>query len=173
MLNTYQRARMMRAVMMNTYQRARMMRAVLFVAVFIAVQLVGVTAADAATHYIRAGAAGSANGNDWTNAYTNLPVKLVRGDTYYIADGIYTAHDFDDPVTGSTYIYVRKATTASHGTNTGWNSTYGEGEALFIGSGTIWTISTSYLDIDGQIGYGKSPGKFGFRLYSTDRKSVV
>ena len=38
-------------------------------------------------HYVRAGATGLNNGSDWNNAWTSLPATLVRGDTYYIADG--------------------------------------------------------------------------------------
>jgi len=41
----------------------------------------------AANHYVRAGATGAGDGSDWENAYTQLPPNLVRGDTYYIADG--------------------------------------------------------------------------------------
>src|SRR5688572_27675121 len=46
---------------------------------------------EGANHFIRAGATGAANGNNWTDAWTSLPSSLVRGDTYYIADGTYPA----------------------------------------------------------------------------------
>jgi len=123
--------------------------------------------AQAANHYVRQGATGNASGSDWTNAYTSLPSTLVRGDTYYIADGTYGSYTFDDPLSGSSFIYIKKATSSSHGTDTGWNSTYGDGEALFSSSGILWNVKTGYLDIDGQKGTGKSPGTYGFRLYST------
>ena len=42
-------------------------------------------------HYIRK-AVDNTTGNDWTD----LPASLVRGDTYYIADGAYTNYVFDD-----------------------------------------------------------------------------
>ena len=58
---------------------------ILFVAIF------GVAAsAEAANHYVRQGAGGS--GGDWTNAYSDLPSTLTRGDTYYVADGTYSSH---------------------------------------------------------------------------------
>jgi hypothetical protein len=45
------------------------------------------TMASAANHYVRAGASGNGSGADWTNAYTDLPGSLTRGDTYYVAAG--------------------------------------------------------------------------------------
>lgn len=121
----------------------------------------------AANHFVRAGATGTGSGTDWTNAYTALPTTLIRGDTYFIADGTYGPYNFNTPLSGTTAIYIKKATLTSHGTETGWNDTYGDGEALFTSSGLLWTVKTGYLDIDGQKGTGKSPGTYGFRLYST------
>ena len=85
----------------------------------------------AASHFIRSGATGANNGNDWTNAWTNLPTTLVRGDTYYIADGTYASHTFNDNASGTNYIYLKKATVADHGTSTGWLDSYGDGQAIF------------------------------------------
>jgi len=97
-------------------------------------------------HYIRPGATGSNNGSDWVNAYTSLPSNLVRGDTYYLADGSYGSYTFDDSVSGTTLITVKKATTEDHGTATGWNSSYGDGQAIF----KSWVFSSDYYYIDGQ-----------------------
>lgn len=105
----------------------------------------GTMSAEAANRYVRAGASGSANGADWVNAYNALPSTLVRGDTYYIADGSYPAYTFNDPVSGSMVITVKKATVAAHGTDTGWNNTYGDGQAAF----GAFSIQTAYLVIDG------------------------
>ncbi|MGZ3795773.1 MAG: hypothetical protein ACXVB1_05390, partial [Pseudobdellovibrionaceae bacterium] len=124
----------------------------------------------AANHYIRSGAVGNGSGSDWTNASTSLPQSLFRVDTYYIADGTYGPYTFNTPLSGSSFIYIKKATLTSHGTDTGWNSTYGDGEALFSSSDVLWYIQTGYLDIDGQKGTGKSPGNYGFRLYSTSSR---
>ena len=120
----------------------------------------------AADRFVRAGATGTGTGNDWINAYTTLPPTLIRGDTYYIADGNYGSYNFNDPLSGSSFIYIKKATIGSHGNDTGWNSSFGDGEALFSSSGNVFNVTTGYLDIDGQVGSGKSAG-YGFRLYST------
>jgi hypothetical protein len=39
-------------------------------------------------HYVRQGVTGSNDGSNWTNAYTSLPAKLIRGHTYYIAQTV-------------------------------------------------------------------------------------
>jgi hypothetical protein len=108
---------------------------------------------EAATYYIRAGAAGNKSGMDWVNALPQLPATLVRGNTYFIADGTYPGYTFDDPQNGA-WIYIKKATPASHGTSTGWQNAYGDGKAIF---GPL-KFSTGYYEINGQTGGG--PGKW-------------
>ena len=102
------------------------------------------------TVYIRSGATG--NGTDWTNALPALPSTLTRGYTYYIADGTYGSYTFDDAVSGTQLITVKKATATDHGTNTGWVSTYGDGRAEL---GAL-TFSTDYYVVDGQKGSGSA-----------------
>ncbi len=80
-------------------------------------------------YYIRSGSSG--NGSSWSNAAGNLPGTLTRGTTYYLADGSYGAHTFADNASGSTYIYIKKATDADHGNGAGWVSSYGVGQAVF------------------------------------------
>jgi hypothetical protein len=120
-----------------------------------------------ANHYIRSGASGT--GSDWTNALPDLPASLVRGDVYYVADGTYKPHVFGDAISGTTLITIKKATVADHGTSTGWSDSYGDGEALFSGNGTLWTFkpNVGYYEIIGQRGNSNIPGSYGFRLYST------
>jgi hypothetical protein len=125
------------------------------------------TSAFAANHYIRAGAIGANNGNNWTDAWTDLPTSFVRGDTYYVADGNYGAHVFNTANSGTTYIYIKKATASVHGTDTGWNASYGDGQAVFYANNAdIWTISTGYWDFDDVTGCG--PGSWetghGFKV---------
>jgi hypothetical protein len=86
-----------------------------------------------ANKYIRQGAAGTGSGDDWTNAYTDIPAALTRGDTYYFADGSYASsgYTFDDNHSGTTRIILKKATAADHGTETGCVTTYGDGQADF------------------------------------------
>jgi hypothetical protein len=122
----------------------RMLRYAVFVLLTVLVPAVSF----AANHYVRAGATGANNGMDWANAHTALPSTLVRGDVYYIADGSYGSQTFDDATSGSTYIYVKKATAASHGTNEGWDPSYGDGQAVF----TSWTVGSDYWDFDGVVG---------------------
>lgn len=116
----------------------------------------------AANHYVRAGASGTRSGTDWTNAYTSLPATLTRGDAYYIADGAYGSYRFDDAVSGSLTITVKKATSFDHGTSAGWQDAYGAGAASF--NGVIF--STSNYILDGSTGGG--PGNwetgFGFKI---------
>ena len=69
--------------------------------------------AQAATHYVRAGATDAQNGSDWTSAYSALPRTLVRGDTYYIASGSYPSYAFNDAQSGTLTITVKKATPCS------------------------------------------------------------
>lgn len=113
--------------------------------------------------YVRAGAAGTGNGSDWNNAFIDLPSSLQRGAIYYVADGTYNRHTFNDAPSGTQKITVRKATVADHGTNTGWDNSYGDGQATFMGG---ISFSTDHYEIDGVTGGG--PGQwrsnFGFRI---------
>jgi len=121
-----------------------------------------------ADHYIRDGATGALDGTSWTDAWDDLPSTLTRGDTYYIADGTYTNYDFNDAEDGTTYIYIKKATESAHGTETGWNSTYGDGVATFTSTVTVWDILTGYWDIDGVVGDGDgSVTAHGFKVELT------
>jgi hypothetical protein len=124
------------------------MKNLMVLTLFLTMLFLGTVSAEAANRYVRAGASGSANGTDWTNAYTTLPSTLTRGDTYYIADGSYGSYTFDDAPSGTTLITVKKATVASHGADTGWDNTYGDGQAIWTG----WRFSgnTGYITLDGQ-----------------------
>lgn len=106
----------------------------------------------ATEHYVRPGATGTGTGADWTNAYTSLPATLVRGDTYYLADGTYGGYTFNTPASGTSVITVKKATVSSHGTSTGWDDSYGDGQVTF----TTWVFTTSYWMVDGVTGSGTS-----------------
>lgn len=107
---------------------------------------------------VRAGATGSGSGLDWTNAYASVPATLVRGATYYIAAGSYGAYTFDDAVSGTTPIVIKRATAASHGPATGWSSAFGDGAAQW----TQVTFATSYWVFDGATGGGPGAWTTGF-----------
>jgi hypothetical protein len=50
-------------------------------------------------HVVTPSGSGAKNGSDWNNAYAGLPSKLVRGDSYYLADGAYPNYTFNtDPM---------------------------------------------------------------------------
>ena len=50
---------------------------------------------------------------------------------------------------GTQYITIKKAIETDHGTNTGWNSDYGDGQAVFTASGGNVDIVAGTLDIAG------------------------
>lgn len=144
-----------------------------FSTLLLAMLFLGSVSAEAANRYVRAGASGSANGIDWTNAFTTLPSVLTRGDTYYIADGSYEGYTFDDAESGTTVTTVQKATTTDHGTNTGWDNSYGDGQATF--SSKIEFVS-SYWVFDGVTGGGPQNNwnqRFGFKITETSDENAV
>jgi hypothetical protein len=102
--------------------------------------------ANAANQYVRPGATGANNGSDWANALTSLPSTLKRGDAYYLANGSYGGYTFNTANSGTTAITIKKAVETDHGTDAGWSSTYGDGQAIF----TNWQIYTDYYVFDGQ-----------------------
>src|SRR4030081_994538 len=85
----------------------------------------------AACHAVSPTGSGSKNGVNWSNAMNQLPSTLVRGDTYYMADGNYAAYNFVTPNSGATTITVKKAQSYDFGRATdgctndisaGWNA---------------------------------------------------
>ncbi|NOR79745.1 MAG: hypothetical protein GQ529_02760 [Methyloprofundus sp.] len=137
--------------------------------------LFGPLYAQAANHFVRQGATGSANGNDWTNAYKSLPANLVRGDTYYIAAGDYPAYTFDDSLSGTSVITVKKATISDHGQNTGWRAAYGGGQAVFD---SILTFKTGNYIFDGQTRNESNwfdGASYGFQVYhnGTELQNII
>jgi hypothetical protein len=102
-------------------------------------------------HYVRDG--GTGDGSAWNNALDAFPSTLTRGDTYYLADGTYPAYVFNDAISGDLTIYIKKATVSNHGIETGWSSTYGDGQAVFTAaSGVVWDIYTDHWDFNGAVG---------------------
>lgn len=140
-----------------------------YISIIILVALFSLSSYAQESHYIRANASGNNSGADWTNAWTELPSTLVRGDTYYLADGTYGAYTFDDAESGSTYIHIRKATEDDHGTGVGWNNTFGDGQADFKAetpgeNQPIIRFRTSYWEFDGVVGEGETISSYGFKV---------
>jgi hypothetical protein len=116
----------------------------------------------AANHYVRSGASGSANGNDWINAYTSLPSSLIRGDIYYVAGGTYSGRTFNTAVSGTSVITIKGATISDHGTDTGWSNAYSVETSPAVWNSTI-TFSTSYWVFDGAVGsLTRTTSAYGF-----------
>lgn len=109
---------------------------------------------------------GTGDGSNWDNAFSDLPESLVRDAQYYVASGVYTTgtpdpyYVFDDAEQNNLYIGIFKATIGDHGTDTGWQDSFGQGAAQL---GMIRFI-TGYYEIDGQIGSGTQG--HGFKLYT-------
>jgi hypothetical protein len=88
----------------------------------------------AANHYICPAATGNHSGADWTNAYTGIgtargnisPRAMVRGDTYYVANGQITPASSQTEFTvadrETSTITILKAIDGANGTNTGWTN---------------------------------------------------
>jgi hypothetical protein len=114
----------------------------------------------AACHAVGPTAAGDGSGSSWANRMNNLPSTLVRGDTYYLADGNYGKYTFTTPNSGTTRITIKKAQAYDYGRasdgcsndiSAGWNAaSMGSGQANwseFYG-GTA-TPQPGYLTLDG------------------------
>src|SRR3989344_1283684 len=112
-------------------------------------------------HYVRTGAIGANNGSDWANAWTTLPATLQRGHTYYIADGVYGGYTFDDALSGNLYIIVKKAIASDHGTETGWQSTYGDEQAIW---GYSVSFTRGYYIFNGSKSTDGVAGSYGFKI---------
>ncbi len=126
--------------------------------------VLGVNVSSAANHYVRSGAAGANNGTSWTDAFTDIPATLVRGDTYFLAGGSYGSHSFSTAASGSTYVYIKKANAADNSSDPGWNPAYASTQAVFNGSPTFH-VAMPYLSIDGVTGSGQSG--YGIALITT------
>lgn len=121
--------------------------------------------ARSATVYVLDG--GSGSGNSWTNALDDLPTTLVRGNLYYLGDGNYASRNFNVASSGTTTIEIRKATEADHGTEPGWSSAHGDGQAVFGGSLTI--TGGDYWIFNGNRGDYFSATPYGIKIdKSTD-----
>lgn len=132
--------------------------------------------ASAANKYLRAGASGTGSGDDWANAYTTLSALesgLSRGDVGYVADGAYGNATFNTAASGTQTITIKKATIADHGTDTGWDNSYGDGQATF--NSTI-TITTPYWVFDGVTrneSNWKDTSAYGFSILANGQDTQI
>lgn len=108
-----------------------------------------------ALHYIRSGASGSNNGSSWANAWTSFAsVTWTRGDTYYLAGGTYNEDvTITKPVSGSSWIYVKKANANDNGGDAGYSSSFSSDVAVING---YLYLKDGYISFDGVTGSEKS-----------------
>ena len=126
----------------------------------------------AACRVVTSTGSGGKTGADWNNAFAGLPPTLVRGDSYYLADGSYSQYIFTTADSGSTLITIKKAISSDHCTATGWIlGTMGSGQAVFnrggghYGTGIV--VRSSNLVINGQVGAGEGTTTYGIKFNST------
>jgi hypothetical protein len=153
------------------------MKTVTFVSALLVFVLGSMAPLFAVNYYVRAGAAGNQNGTDWTNAYNQLPAKLIRGGAYYIAAGTYPAHTFDDPDDGTKVIAIKAVTQADHGTDTGWVSSF-IGQAVFqsattVSSGAMLYFRTDYYTVNGQYRGADWKSGYGFKIDNSNKKAAI
>lgn len=132
--------------------------------------LLGAGALPAANHYIRAGASGSNNGTSWANAWpTFAAAAWTRGDTYYVAGGTYSENvTISAALSGSTYIFVKKANAADNSGDPGWSDTYATTLALISG---YMAMNVGYIEVEGVTGSGTSG--HGIKVFNTDVTPTV
>ena len=129
----------------------------------VAASFVLASAASAATFYVRAGATGANNGSDWANAWSSVSAvrnaSLAAGDTVYVAAGTYGALTVNRSGAAGSPITIKRATGATHGTDTGWSSGY-DGKVVLDGNGDLCAIcigdsnQANYITVDGATRYG-------------------
>ncbi|MCR4330604.1 MAG: right-handed parallel beta-helix repeat-containing protein, partial [Patescibacteria group bacterium] len=132
--------------------------------------------------YLRSGqTAADSTGADWASAYNShikAKSELVRGDTLWVAGGYYPGKvTWDTAVGGTTLITVLYAqdgdsTWDDHGTNTGWDPSYDDISAFFIGAGGNTTapfvVGSNYWLFDGRKGAGYDSTAYGFKVSLSD-----
>lgn len=104
--------------------------------------------AQAADKYVRKGASGT--GTSWSDAwgdFNNVSWTGMSGSTLWIAAGSYTG---GFPAIGVANVTIKRATVASHGSDTGWSSAYDGQVTDSPSSGTNFLIiNSSNFTIDG------------------------
>ena len=116
--------------------------------------------ASAADWYVRSGAIG--NGLNWVDAWgdvTNITWSSIQpGDTIWIAGGRYGVLNIGQSGRADTRaerVFIKRATVASHGSDTGWSNAYDAQVYLLLISWSSPNVG-SYVTIDGQVDRGIS-----------------
>ena len=115
--------------------------------------------------YVRKGAAGSNNGSDWNNAWTDCSsivwggAGVNAGDTVWFAGGAYTTTLIPGiSGTSGAWISIKRVRTTDSGpaSAAGWNSSYDSQVVINTGNDALDfnTLGLSYIIIDGRIDGG-------------------
>lgn len=109
----------------------------------------------AANHYVRAGATGANTGSSWTDAWSSFAsVKWTRGDTYFVAGGVYNENvAVGAPLSVETWITLKKANGLDNSRDDGWAPAYASDVALI--NGTL-SVNSGYVEINGVTGSATS-----------------
>ena len=112
----------------------------------------------AANVYIKEG--GSGAGTSWSDALDDLPATLVRGNTYYFADGSYAGYNFNDAEVGTQVITIKKCGTGDGicENATGYSAADHDGYAEFSSVGLHF--ENGYYVLDGNA----ADWSYGFRM---------
>ncbi|MEZ0391077.1 MAG: hypothetical protein ACAH59_02600, partial [Pseudobdellovibrionaceae bacterium] len=104
--------------------------------------------AQAADFFVRPG--GSGNGASWSTA-AGSPGSAPSGSTVYVAGGSYGNWN----LSGKSNLIVRRATASSHGSDTGWVSSY-DSQVVLTGGGDCINITSGSgnIIIDGVVKNG-------------------
>ncbi|MEZ4219427.1 MAG: hypothetical protein R3B13_00770 [Polyangiaceae bacterium] len=97
-------------------------------------------------YYLRADAPVGGDGTSWASAFSVFPDSPERGAVYLVGDGDYASLLLDAPESGQAAIAIRKATATDHGSDDGWNASYGDGQASFPDV----TMVSDFWEIDGR-----------------------
>ena len=128
--------------------------------------MVSMVSVDAACLVITPAGAGTADGSNWSNACKGFSgscaiASLVRGDTYHLGAGAYTATTFDTANSSTSIITIKSPTASSHCTDTGFVQGTHVGQATITG---VSIIDTDYWTFDGEYGTMLSKGSFGIKF---------
>jgi hypothetical protein len=116
------------------------------------------SACSAKARYVLPGGGGTQDGSGWSNASNGLPAVLERDTVYWLGAGNYGSYTFDDGPSGPLGITVRKATAEAHGSDAGWNTAFGNGQAVF---GPLRFESSRYTLDGGEPNGLKTVGQMG------------
>lgn len=125
----------------------------------------------AATYCVRDGGNGASPTQWGGGEYDQITTALAaasRGDIILVADGTYLGFTFNEAASSTTTVVVRKAVTANAGGITGWQPSYGDGQAVI---GDVF-IDTPYFVFDGvtrtETTRMEEPAGYGFRVSGID-----